>query len=376
MAKEEKKDEKKEVKKKKGGSLLTQDISFSNKVPVLDVVLSIRHLSIMIKSSMSLSEALVVLSEQTENPKLQDIYAKVNLDVQAGMPMAESMRKHPKAFSHIMVSIIEVGERGGTLETNLLFLADFLKKDYELNRKVKGALVYPVIVFGITVVEMLGVVFFLLPKLDSLFSAFDDIPAFTQFILNVTGWVRTRWYIVVALLGVLFAAFKVFMGTPTGKRVGDTLTLKFPVMKDLKKKQILANFSRTIAILLESSIPISESIQISANTVDNYVYQQAVLEIHKKVSSGVNLADAMSNYDHLFPATFIKMIQIGEETGTLEENLLYLHEFYAEEVTEMSNNLASLIEPILLVFIGLMIGLLAFTIVGPIYQLTGSINAN
>lgn len=362
-------------KEKKKESILNRSFSLSNKVPVLDVVLSIRHLSIMLKSSMPLSDALRTLTTQAENPKLQKIYGEIVEDVEQGMPMAESMKKHPNAFTHIMSSVVSVGEQGGTLETNLIFLADFLKQNYELNRKVKGALTYPFIIFVMTTFEMLGVIFFIIPKLDDLFSSFENIPPLTAAVIGVTRFVRTNWYFILGAMIAAFIAVKIFLRTESGKKTKDLLALKFPIIKNLKQKHILTNFSRTLAILLESSIPISESLKIASGTVDNYVYQKAVMDIQAQVSEGINLANAMKKHSKLFPSTFTKMIEVGEETGSLEENLLYLHDFYAEEVKEMSNNLATLIEPLLLILIGLMLGVLALTIVAPIYQLTGSINA-
>lgn len=363
---EEKPEEKKD-------SFLNKSYSFGG-VSMLDVALAVRHLSIMLKSSMSIADAIEVLANQADNPKLQKIFGEVHAEIISGNTLSSAMAKHPKAFSHVVVSVIKVGEAAGTLEKNLIFLADFLKANYELNRKVKGALIYPVIVFGITVFEMLGVIFFILPKLEDLFNSFESQQSLTVFIMATTGFLRENWiaFLIGAIIAVLL--LKLFLKTEFGQRTKDRVKLRFPVIKDLTKKHILTNLSRTLSILLESSIPISESLKISADTVDSYVYKQAMLDIHEKVSGGMNVAEAMMEYDKLFPGTYVKMIEIGEQTGTLEENLMYLHGFYAEEVKEISSNLATLLEPLLLIFIGLMIGLLAITIVGPIYQLTGNIN--
>lgn len=370
--KSKEKDQNKDKPKKK--SILNSSISFSKKISVLDVVLSIRHLSIMLKSSMPLSEALVVLEEQTNNEKLSVIYGEINADVQAGMSMSESMRKYPNAFTHVMVSVINVGEQGGTLEKNLIFLADFLKENYELSRKVKGALVYPMVVFGLTAVEMLGVVFFIFPQLESLFESFEDPPVMTRIVLELTQFLQDYWPALLVGGIVVFVLMKQFLKTKIGKRFKDNVALKFPVFKELNRKHILTNFSRTLGILLESSIPITESIKISAGTLENHIYREAVEDVYKRVTEGQNLAQALKAHPNEFPPTYVKMIQVGEDTGTLEDNLEYLHDFYAEEVVEMSNNLATLLEPVLLVFIGLMIGLLAIMIIGPIFQMTGSID--
>lgn len=360
--------EKKENKKSKGKGKQI------GRVNQLDVALSIRHISIMLKSGMALSEALGVVALQTSNPKLKRAYEAVLTDVQGGMTVAEAMKKHPKVFSHVITSVISVGEEGGTLEKNLIFLSDFLKKNHDLNKKVKGALVYPVIVFAITVIEMIGVLFFILPKLEDVFVSFEGIPPFTLFILNLSRFMRENIIFIIAGIVAVVVLFILFLRTKPGIIFKDNVMLKFPIIKELNKKHILTNFSRTLGILMGSGIPISSALEIAARTVENTIYTKILVEIHESVKAGNNLAASLTKYATYFPPTYTKMIEIGEETGTLEENLNFLYDFYAEEVTDMSNNLATLLEPLLLVFIGAMIGLLAIMIIGPIYQLTGSIN--
>jgi type IV pilus assembly protein PilC len=344
------------------------------KVPMLDIVLSIRQISLMLKSTLAIEDVLKALTQQSFNIKLKQTYEEILKDVQSGMSLSESMAQHKKVFSNIVISIIRAGEQGGTLENNLVYLADYLKKDYELKKKVKGAMFYPIIVFGLTIMESFGVIFFILPKLETLFSSFQNIPAFTKFMMDGTKFIRMNTVPIGAGIVVFVTAYIMFMRTSTGKIIKDHVALSFPVIRKLNKHGILANFSRSLGILLDSGIPIVNAIKISAETVDNSIYSKILADVHEQVKSGKSLTESLSKYPLYFPTTFTKLIEVGEQTGTLEENLLYLHEFYADDVADMSNNLATLLEPILLVFIGLMIGLLAISIVGPIYQLTGSIN--
>lgn len=355
--------------KKKSGEIYLTSVS-----PVA-VALSIRHLSIMLKSGLALEAAIKILSEQTPDKRLKGAYMDILVDVQSGKTLAESMAQHTKIFSQVTVSIISIGEQGGTLEKNLVFLAEFLKKNYELQRKVKGALIYPAIVFSLTVVEMLGVMFFILPKLDTLFSSFKEIPAFTVFILNAAKFIRENALAIVVVLAVVVIALVLFLKTKAGKIFSDGLGIKFPIVKNLNKANILTTFSRTLGILLESGIPISKALRISSETIGNHFYAKALVAVHDKVKGGQNLAAALLEYPQYFPITYVKMIEVGESTGSLEENLDHLYDFYAEEVQEMSNNMTTLLEPLLLIFIGAMIGLLAILIIAPIYQLTGSLNA-
>jgi type IV pilus assembly protein PilC len=350
-----------------------KEFSFGG-VPTLDIVLSIRQISIMLKSSLAIEDVLKSLTEQSFNPKLKQTYRAVLADIQSGQSLSESMEKHKKVFSNIVVSIIRAGEQGGTLEKNLIYLADYLKRDYELKKKIKGAMFYPVVVLGLTFMEVFGVIFFILPKLESLFSSFPNIPAFTKAIMSGSKFVRLNSAPIGGATAVIIAAIVFFLRTHLGKVFRDNISLKFPVIKKLTKHGILANFSRSLGILLESGIPIVNAIRISSDTVDNVVYSKLLADVHEEVKSGKSLTESLSKYPKHFPLTFTKLIEVGERTGTLEENLMYLHEFYADDVEDMSNNLATLLEPILLVFIGLMIGGLAIMIISPIYQLTGSIN--
>lgn len=360
---------KQDSKKKKGAQV------YFVKVSPLDVALSIRHLSIMLRSGMPLTESIAVIVDQAADERIKAAYLDIQEKVSGGTSIAKAMEPHEKIFPHVIRSVIDVGEQGGTLEGNLIFLADFLKKSHELSRKIKGAMTYPMIIGGLTAVEMLGVIFFIMPQLDSLFSSFENIPVFTRFLMDASNFIQNN---ILLMLGIgfivwLFQLF--FFKTKVGIRTKETISLSFPIVKDMNQKHILTSFSRTLGILLESGIPIVRALEISGDTVGNGIYTEILQKVAEEVKGGTSVASALEKYPKYFPSIFTKMINIGEETGTLEENLLFLHEFYTEEVTEMSSNLATLMEPILLIFIGAMIGLLALTIISPIYQLTGSINS-
>lgn len=351
-----------------------KNIYLLHKVSALDIALSIRHLSIMLKSGMALSDSVKVLAEHTPDLKLKDAYVKIHGAIQAGTSLGEAMKKHKDIFSDIVVSVITVGEQGGSLETNLNFLTDYLKKDYELQRKVKGALVYPMIVFFLSIIEMGGVVFFILPKLESLFASFENTPAFTAFVLKSVSFIRAHVVEFGVGLLVIFVLYSIISRTRFGREAKHRIGLMVPVFSKINTSNSIATLSRTIGILLGSGIPLATALEISVNSTPNTVYKKAIIDIQKKVSGGKNLASAMMDHKRLFPPTYVKMIEIGEQSGALETNLLYLYDFYAEEVEDMSNNLTTLLEPILMIFVGAMIGVLALTIVGPIYQLTGSIS--
>lgn len=343
------------------------------KVPILDVVLSIKHLSIMLKSSMAIEDTLKALVEQTANKNLKVVWLDVLTQLQGGKSLSESMEEHSRVFSHIIVSIIRAGEEGGTLEKNLSYLADYIKKDYELKKKVKSALFYPAFILCFTSFELIAFIFMIIPRLEPFFKSVKEVPAFTQMILTGSEFVRGNVIAIVAVLILGFLGMRFYFRTKPGIKSKDKIMLGLPIIKHLVINTILANFSRTLGILLESGIPITKALSICSETVGNHIYTNAIGDLKEKVKSGENLADSLAKHASLFPPTFSKLISVGEETGTLEANLLYLHEFYADEVNDMSSNLTTLLEPILLVFIGGMIGILAIALVVPIFQVTSSI---
>jgi type IV pilus assembly protein PilC len=354
--------------KKKKGQFYFKGISPA------DVEFSLRHMSMMLKSGLSLTESLAVIIEQLADDRLRETYSNILEEVEQGKNIADAMAEYPKIFSDVVISIVRISEQTGTLESNLMYLAEYLKKNYELQRKVKGALIYPMIVLGMTGTEMIGVIFFIMPQMETMFAAFENVPAFSVAVVSIAKFIRENvLYVVIAGVLVGFGFFR-FSKTPPGKKFVDNLAIKFPIIKNLNRKNILASFARTLGMLLESGIPISKSIQITAQTMTNVHYAGAIQKISKDVKEGNNLADSMLKHEEYFPISFIRIIQAGERTGTLEENLAYMYDSYSGEVEEMANNMVTLLEPLLLMLAGAMIGLLAITIVAPIYQFTSSIN--
>ena len=343
-------------------------------VSPLDVVFAMRHLSIMLKVGIDLSDALSALIRLSQKPKLKKIYTQIAADVSAGISLAVSLSKFPKVFKRIVITIIEVGEQSGNLELNLKYLADFLKKEYELERKLKGALMYPVAILGITVVEMLGVLFFILPQLQTLFESFPEKPEATVAILNGAAFIRDNFIIILVVLAVIFILIKLFLRTKKGLYFKDYLALHFPVISRLNKNNIYANYTRTLSILLRTGIPLAKSIKIAGSTVMNSIYRNIIEEkIYESFKAGKELATALREFPEYFPESLLVLVESGEKSGTLIENLEFAHSFFQEEAEDIINNLTSLLEPIMLVFIGGMVGGLAMIVILPMYQLLGSI---
>jgi type IV pilus assembly protein PilC len=345
------------------------------KVSIPQLLISIKSMSALLKASIAISETVETLSDQSSDENLNKIYQYIHKQIDAGSTLAEAMALFPKVFSETIVSVVKAGEQGGSLEKNLIFISDTIKKEYELRRKLKGAIIYPVIIIGLTVVEFVGMIFIILPKLESLFSSFPNIPPFTMFVMKMANFIRTNWLPILGILVVLATLLYIFLRTKTGKKFLSWLALNFPILKKLFISNILSSFSRTLSVLLMSGIPLSKSLEITVSTTNNYIYSKMLKEVQANVQKGQNLSTSFAEHEEYFGKSFIKMVSVGESSGTLEESLMYLHEFYSDDVEEMSGNIVTFVEPLLLIFVGLIIGLLGATILLPMYQLMGSINA-
>ncbi len=345
------------------------------KVPITQLLVSIKSIAALLKASISLSETIETVSEQSSDENLNKLYSYIHSRIEKGSTLAEAMALFPKIFPGTVVSVVDAGEKGGSLEKNLIFIADSMKKEYELNKKLRSAIIYPILIISMTVVEFVGMIFIVLPKMEALFSTFPNIPPLTQFIMNTAFYIRENWMPILGVIIGLIILLRVFLGTKQGKIFSSWLSINFPILKNLFISNILSSFSRTLSVLLSSGIPLAKSLLITANTNKNYFYAKILTQVQKSVEEGQNLSSSLAVHDTRFNKSFVKMINVGEMSGTLEENLMYLHEYYSDDVTDMSNNMVTFVEPILLIFVGLIIGLLGVTILFPIYQLMGSINA-
>jgi type IV pilus assembly protein PilC len=345
------------------------------KVSTPQLLISIKSMSALLKAGIAISETVETLSDQSSDENLNKIYTYINRKIESGSTLAEAMAYFPKIFSEEIVSVVQAGEEGGSLENNLVFIAETIKKEYELNKKLKGAIIYPLIIISLTVVEFIGMIFIVLPKLESVFSSFPEVPPFTRFIMDSAQYIREHWMIILGIILVIIAAIWIFLRTKPGKRFLSWLSINFPILKKLFSSNILASFSRTLSVLLMSGIPLSKALDITASTTSNYKYSEILKDVQENTERGKQVSDSLENYEKYFNKSFVKMVEVGESSGTLEDSLMYLHEYYSQEVDEMSNNIVTFVEPILLIFVGLIIGLLGVTVLLPMYQLMGTINA-
>lgn len=345
------------------------------KIKIPTLLMSIKSLSTLLKAGIPLSETMETLAGQSSDENLNNIYSYMSSEVRKGSTLANVMRLFPKTFPETITSVVEAGEKGGSLETNLQFISETIQKEWEVSKKLKGAIIYPIIVLGLIFVVFIVAIFVIFPKLEVMFEAFENIPQLTKSIMGGATLIRENWLPILAGIIVIVICFALFLKSKNGKKFSAWLAINFPILKNLFKSNILSSFSRTLSVLLASGIPLEKAMEITANTTNNYIYAERFKEICKSISEGNDLSLSLSDYPSYFNQSFIKMIDIGEVSGSLEENLMYLHSFYSEEVDEMSENFVTLIQPILLIIVGALIGGLALLVLMPIYQLMGSINA-
>jgi len=341
----------------------------------VEVMLFTRHLATMVKSGIPVAGALSTLSEQTKSPEFKRIIDVIHADVSNGQSLADALRKHPKAFDTFYIHLIEISESSGTLEENLGFIALELAKNYSLKKKIQTAALYPSIIF-IAVTVMGGFIsLFILPQLVGFFESFEiELPLATRALLFIANAFNDYGILIVGgLLGFYTLMLLVFR-LPGTLPVWHTFLLRIPIMGEFIAHTQLAQFCRNFGILIKSGVPIAKSIDVTAATLTNLRFRTDLFKVGKALTRGKNIAEAIEKggYEE-FPPLVSKMIGVGEKTGKLDESLLYLGDFYEEEIDAMSKNLTTILEPILLLGIGLVVGFVAIAIITPIYELTGSI---
>ncbi|PIU01807.1 hypothetical protein COT68_01245 [bacterium (Candidatus Torokbacteria) CG09_land_8_20_14_0_10_42_11] len=343
-------------------------------VSLMDKVLFTRYLEVMLKAGLSLVRALNILASQTANRKLQKVISALHSDVEKGVSLNEALGRHPHIFSELYVNVVKTGEASGMLTESLDQLATQLKKDRELIKKVTGALIYPVLVL----VAMVGIGFlmltFVLPKLISVFENFNTrLPLPTRILIAMSKFMGAYYLWVLGVAAILGVFTWRAAHSQAGRLVFHWVYLRLPVVAKIIKKVNLARFIRNLASLLASGMPILKVLDVTADALGNVYYKKAVRDSITEVQKGVSLSKAISQSPLLFPPIVTQVIEVGEETGSLDQVLLRLAEFYEEDVEQTMKNISTIIEPLLMLVIGGAVGIMAVAMIMPIYSITGSI---
>lgn len=346
----------------------------SGGISALDKVMFVRHLALMLSSGLPIVESLQSISEQTSSRSLQRVTRDLLESIQNGNSFAKSLARHRRVFSELFINIVKIGESSGTLEKNLSYLAVQLEKDFELRRRVRSAMLYPLIIFIATLALGGALSVFVMPKLVTLFSGLDiDLPATTRAFLALAGFLANWGVWVVVGIAALIVLIRIGMKTRPVRRAVNAISFALPFSRNMVIAVNLARITRTLGILLSSGLPVTESLHITGATVNNILYQDILRKVSMDMERGVPIGKSLASYEGQVPKMVSRMISVGEKTGKLDETLGYLAAFYESEVETVTKNLSTVIEPILLIIIGLVVGGLGIAIITPIYQLSGSL---
>lgn len=334
-----------------------------------------KHLSTMIKAGVPISEAMITLRDQTKSAGLRRIIDAIAKDILNGQSLASSLKKHPDAFDEFYVSLIEISEASGTLEENLEFLSVQLGKNLSLRNKIQSASLYPALVFSATFIMGGFISLFILPKLVDFFEAFDvELPLSTKVLLWFANLMKDQGLLIMASLILGLIACIAFVQLKPIKPLWHALLLKIPFIGTVISYSQLAQFCRNFGTLVKSGVPIVRSLETTAHTLSNLKFRNDLLKTASILTKGKEIGISLEQHKFdEYPPLVSKMISIGEKTGRLDDTLLYLGDYYEEEIETISKNLTTILEPVLLLIIGLIVGFVAVAIISPIYQLTGSI---
>ncbi len=334
-----------------------------------EITVMARQLATMIASGLSLLRALYVLEDQATSPKLKKAIVAVRGDIEAGLALSQAMAKHPRIFNELFVSMVRAGETGGNLEEVLERVAVQLEKDDHLRRTVRSAMVYPSLIAVFAVAVLVGMVVFLIPTFADIYADLGgDLPALTQFMIGLSGAMRGYWYAFLLAPVLITFAFRHWKRTHRGRKIWDTIKLKIPMrIGDVVLKIALARFARTLGTLTASGVPILQALDITSRTAGNRVISDPMVEVAERVREGQSLAGPLQRTG-VFPSMVIQMLAVGEETGALDRMLHKLGDFYDDEVAATLKALTSIIEPIMLILVGAIVGLVVISMYLPMFK--------
>ena len=342
----------------------------TDRVKLREVAVITRQLSTMVDSGLSVVRSLAILAAQVENPTLASVLNEVRLDLEHGSSLSAACAKHPKVFSHLFCTLVQAGEAGGNLDEVLKSLANTIEKQAQLNRTIRSAMTYPAVVMSVMLLIFTAMLVFIVPVFQNLFSSLGGkLPLPTQVLIKVSSIMTSAWALVVigVIIGTVIGV-KQWIKTDEGRRRWDKLILKPPIFGPLFHKVALARMTGTLASLIGSGVPILESLDICADTSGNRTVGDVLIEAKNGVREGRPLADPLREHEDVIPTLVVQMIEVGEQTGALDEMLRKVGEFYDQEVEVTVNNLTALLEPLLTVMMGAMVGAMVICLYLPMFD--------
>jgi type IV pilus assembly protein PilC len=349
-------------------------LSFMNRIKPADLTILTRQLATMVNSGMTILRALYVLEAQTENQLLADTISAVRKDVEAGLPLSDALERHPKVFNQLFVAMTRAGETGGVLDAALMRVADQLESADSLRRQVKAAMAYPLVVMGFAFTVLIALVVFLVPVFIGVFKQFGgELPAITKFTVTLSNAITGYWWAIIAGGIGLMYAFKKWKATPAGQKIWDTFKLRIPMkIGDIVQKISLARWSRTLSALVSAGVPLLQALEITGKTAGNWCIEKAMADVIDNVRQGGTISDPLKAAS-VFPGMVSHMIGVGEETGALDTMLSKIADFYEDQVNSAVKQLASILEPVMIVLVGGMVGFIVISMYMPLFKVYDSI---
>lgn len=343
-------------------------------VPAKDLAIFVRQFSVMIDAGLPLVQCLEILGGQQENKTFAKILQQTRMDVEGGASLADAMRKHPKAFDELFTNMIAAGEAGGILDTILKRLATYIEKAVKLKAQVKGAMVYPIAVIAIAGLVIAVILWKVIPTFAAMFEGLGaELPLPTRIVITASNWfVRLLPLLIVIIVGGTFA-FRRYYATYGGRRVIDRAVLKAPIFGPLMQKIAVARFCRTLSTLISSGVPILDGLEITARTAGNAIIEDAIMNVRKAVEGGLTIAQPLRESNE-FPSMVVQMIGVGEQTGALDAMLSKIADFYEEEVDQAVANLLTLMEPVMILFLGITVGGIVISMYMPLFSLISQLS--
>ncbi len=352
---------------------MSEFISKFQKVKGKDLSIFARQFATMVGAGLSLVRALDILEKQVDDKKLMEIIRDVRIRVEGGSALAEAFAAHPNTFSDLFINLTKAGEVGGVLDETLNRIAEFLEKDQALKARVKSAMTYPTVILIFAIVIVIFLLTFVLPTFITVFEGLNvKLPAMTLFLVNISKAMRNYWYLFVFGGGIAVFSLKYYVGTPRGRYHKDMLVLKVPVFGMLNKKVTVARFSRTLGTLLSSGVPVMQALEVTSKAAGNKVVEEALENVRESIREGESISVPMDE-SGLFPPMVTQMIAVGEETGNLDAMLDKIAEFYDMEVEATLDALTSLLEPLLMVAIGGIVGFIVMAMFMPLFQIVNAV---
>ena len=353
---------------------LFENVAFLQpKVKQQDIILFARQFSTMIDAGLPIIQCLEILYSQQENVTFKKMLKSIKEQVESGATLAESLKKFPKHFDDLFINMIAAGEAGGILDTILRRLSVYMEKAAKLTSQVKGAMTYPLVTLAIAAIVLIVILVFVIPVFEDMFKDFgQDLPAFTQMVIDASNFMKKNIAAIIIGLVLFGIAFKQVLKTQKGRELFDDLVLKLPVIGMLIRKVSVAKFTRTMGTMLSSGVAIMEALEIVAKTSGNKTIEKAIYTVRSDIAEGRTMADPLAE-SGVFPAMVCQMIAVGESTGALDAMLEKIAVFYDEEVDQAVENLTALIEPFMLVFLGVTIGGLVIAMYLPIFKMAGAV---